>query len=70
MDTLACVSALSCCCCCSLAEYADMNRGQLLSKIRELEEVSNVSTILCFFTSCFVLCLVFEKINCISQLYS
>ena len=25
------------------AEYADMNRGQLLAKIHELEEVSNVS---------------------------
>lgn len=23
------------------ADYADMNRGQLLAKIRELEEVSN-----------------------------
>lgn len=29
------------------AEYGDMNRGQLLAKIHELEEVSDVFVFLC-----------------------
>ena len=33
------------------AEYADMNRGQLLAKIHELEEVSDLQYFMLFFFS-------------------